>query len=72
MPDLIYYCVKEDNNCPRRNECERYLHSDMHECKATLFKSACIDNNNRTLFIKIENTSTDDEIKEDDSTEQAD
>lgn len=70
MPDLIYYCVKEDNNCPKRNQCKRYLDSDSHNCKSTLYKNACTDDNNRILFIEIENISTDDNTKEDDSTEQ--
>lgn len=70
MPDLIYYCVKEDNNCPKRNQCKRYLDSDSHNFKSTLYKNACTDDNNRILFIEIENISTDDNTKEDDSTEQ--
>lgn len=70
MSDLIYYCVKEDNNCPKRNECKRYLDSDSHNCRSTLYKNACTDDNNRILFIETENTSTDDSTKEDDSTEQ--
>lgn len=73
MPDLIYYCTKENNNCPQRNECKRYLDSDSHTSKATLFKAACTDDNNRILFIKAEYTdmtTNDDITKEDDSTEQ--
>lgn len=72
MPDLIYYCAKENNDCPQRNECERYLNSDAHNCKTTLFKNACTDANNRILFIEAEhiNTSANDNIKESDSTEQ--
>ena len=54
MPDLIYYCTKENNDCQKRNECERYLNSDSHTNKTTLFKSACTDSNNRILFIKAE------------------
>lgn len=70
MADLIYYCVKENNSCPKRNQCKRYLDSDSHNCKSTLYKNACTDDNNRILFIEIENISTDDNTKEDDSTEQ--
>lgn len=70
MADLIYYCVKENNSCPKRNQCKRYLDSDSHNCKSTLYKNACADDNNRILFIEIENISTDDNTKEDDSTEQ--
>lgn len=70
MPDLIYYCVKENNNCSKRNECKRYLDSDSHNCKTTLFKNACADANNRILFIKAEYINEPDNTKEDDSTEQ--
>ena len=72
MPDLSYYCTKENNDCPQRNECERYLNSDSHNCKTTLFKNACTDDNNRILFIEAEhiNAPTDYNTKESDSTEQ--
>lgn len=70
MPDLIYYCVKENNNCSKRNECKRYLDSGSHNCKTTLFKNACADANNRILFIKTEYINEPDNTKEDDSTEQ--
>lgn len=77
MSDLIYYCAKENNDCPKRNKCERYLNSDAHNCKTTLFKNACTDDNNRILFIKREDINAIDSInnlayntKEEDSTEQ--
>lgn len=72
MPDTIYYCAKENNDCPQRNECERYLDSDSHASKATLFKAACANDNNRILFIKAEHVDVpaNDNTKEDDSTEQ--
>ena len=64
MPDTIYYCTKENNDCPKRNDCERYLGSDLHTSKTTLFKNACTDDNNRILFIDV---SDNDNAKEDDS-----
>lgn len=72
MPDLIYYCTKENNNCQKRNECERYLNSDSHTNKTTLFKTACTDSNNRILFIKAEqiDAPTNNNTKESDLTEQ--
>ena len=72
MPDLIYYCTKENNDCQKRNECERYLNSDSHTNKTTLFKSVCTDSNNRILFIKAEyiNEPDNNDTKEDDSTGQ--
>lgn len=72
MLNSIYYCAKENNDCSRRNECERYLNSDTHECKTTLFKCACTDSNNRILFIKAEDIDkhANNNTKEDDSTGQ--
>lgn len=72
MSDLIYYCTKENNDCSRCNECERYADSDSHTSKTTLFKNSCTDDNNRILFIKAEHVDmpTNDDTKEDDSTEQ--
>lgn len=72
MSDTIYYCTKENNDCPKRNECERYLDSDSHMSKTTLFKNSCTDDNNRILFIKVEHTDVPNHNteKEDDSTEQ--
>lgn len=69
MPDSIYYCTKENNDCSRCNECERYVDSDSHMSKTTLFKNACTDDNNRILFIKAEyiNETNDNTEKEDDS-----
>ena len=52
MSDKIYYCVKEDNDCPKREECKRYIGED--ECRATLFKEACTEDNNYVLFMKNE------------------
>lgn len=72
MSDTIYYCIKGNNDCPKQNECERYIDSDAHNCKTTLFKTACTDDNNRILFIKAEHTdmNTNDNTKDGDSTEQ--
>lgn len=69
MLDTIYYCSKENNDCSRRNECERYLNSDSHTSKTTLFKNSCTDDNSRILFIKVEyaNEPNDNTEKEDDS-----
>ena len=71
MPDLIYYCTKENNNCPQRNDCERYLNSDSHASKATLFKNSCTDDNSRILFIKAEyiNEPDNNDTKDGDKTE---
>lgn len=68
MLDSIYYCTKENNDCPKREECKRYVELDAHTCKAPLYKSACTSSNKRILFIKREDNNTED--KESDSTEQ--
>ena len=68
MPDSIYYCTKENNNCHKCEECKRYVESDAHTCKVPLYKSACTSSNKRILFIKREDNITED--KESDSTEQ--
>ena len=74
MSDLIYYCIESNNDCPRCNECKRYLDSKSHNSKTTLFKNACTEDNNRILFIEADksNTLNKDKTKEDDSTEQTD
>ena len=64
MPDTMYYCTKENNDCSQRSECGRYVNSDSHTSKTTLFKNACTDDNNRILFIDV---SDNDSAKEDDS-----
>lgn len=71
MSDLIYYCTKENNDCSRCNECERYVDSDSHTSKTTLFKNTCTDDNNRILFIEVEhiNASANNNTKESDLTE---
>ena len=48
----IYYCTKEDNYCSKKEECRRYIEED--ECRVTLFKEACTEDNNYVLFMKIE------------------
>ena len=72
MLDTIYYCTKENNDCSRRNECERYLNSDLHTNKTTLFKNSCTDDNSRILFIKAEHIDApaNNNTKESDLTEQ--
>lgn len=51
MAELVYYCTKENNTCPKREECKRYIESDDKECITTLYKVACTDNNEYVLFM---------------------
>ena len=59
MADSIYYCVKENNDCPKKESCRRYIESDNKD-KTTLFKMACTDNNDYVLFILYEIRKEDD------------
>lgn len=52
MADLIYFCIKDENDCPKKEECKRYIESSDDKNKATLFKAACTEENNYQLFIK--------------------
>ena len=52
MPDLIYYCRQEENTCPRKEECRRYMECTQDKSQATLFKVSCTENNNYVLFIQ--------------------
>ena len=49
----IYYCTKDSNTCPRKDECERYVFAEGKN-HATLFKLACTNINNYILFIQAE------------------
>lgn len=51
MSDMIYYCKHEENDCPVKDECERYVDAEQHKCKVTLYKAMCVDDNGRVLFI---------------------
>jgi hypothetical protein len=53
MNDKIYYCTQENNDCPKKEECKRYLDAE-NKNNATLFKASCTENNNYVLFIKAE------------------
>ena len=53
MADSLYYCVKDNNDCPKKDTCKRYIESDDKD-KTTLFKMACTENNDYVLFIKHE------------------
>ena len=50
MSDTIYYCKQEENDCPVKDTCERYVDAEQHECKVTLYKAMCVDDNGRVLF----------------------
>ena len=45
MSDAIYYCKHEENDCPVKDTCERYVDAEQHQCKVTLYKAMCVDDN---------------------------
>ena len=49
----LYYCIQENNTCPKKEDCKRYMESE-NKNKATLFKMACTENNDYVLFMKYE------------------
>lgn len=53
MFDNIYYCKNENNSCPKKDECLRYIDA-VDQPAATLFKQACTESNQYQLFIKKE------------------
>lgn len=53
MTESIYYCKKENNNCPKKDSCKRYLEADSKDC-ATLSRMACTKDNDYVLFLKCE------------------
>lgn len=63
---MIYYmcCTIENNDCPKKEECKRYLNAENNSCM-TLFKYACTEKNDYHLFMK-----QDDNIVNNDSIEE--
>lgn len=65
---LYYCCTQEDNDCPNKETCMRYLNAESAP-HATLFKYACTEDNNYHLYLKkdediIETTDSDDNNEE--------
>lgn len=52
MNNQLYFCTTEDNTCPKKYECKRYLKASGISRKTTLFNEACTENNGYVLFIK--------------------
>ncbi len=51
MPDGLYYCTQENNTCPKRETCKRYINPE-DQCNTTLFKMLCTEDNDYILFIE--------------------
>lgn len=48
---LYYCCTQENNDCPNKETCMRYLNAESAP-HATLFKYACTEDNNYHLYLK--------------------
>lgn len=48
---MIYYCTPDNNDCPKREECKRFVEVDGKN-HSTLYKVACTEKNNYVLYIK--------------------
>lgn len=52
---MFFYicCTQEDNECPKREECKRFLNAN-EGTSWTLFKYMCTEENNYHLFMEKE------------------
>ena len=48
---LYYCCTQENNDCPNKETCMRYLNAESAP-HATLFKYACTEDNNYHLYLE--------------------
>ena len=65
--DMLFYicCTQEENECPKREECRRYLNAN-EGTSWTLFKYMCTEENDYHLFMEKEedNINENNELKE--------
>lgn len=58
---IFYYCcTQENNNCPNKESCMRFLNAES-EPHTTLYKYSCTEENNYHLYMKKENTKNEDD-----------
>ena len=58
---IFYYCcTQENNNCPNKETCMRFLNAES-EPHTTLYKYSCTEENNYHLFMEKENTKNEDD-----------
>ena len=64
---MLFYicCTQEENECPKREECRRYLNAN-EGTSWTLFKYMCTEENDYHLFMEKEedNINENNELKE--------
>jgi hypothetical protein len=53
MNNKIYYCTQDNNDCPKKEECKRFMEAENQDT-ATLFKVACTEDNNYVLYMQLE------------------
>lgn len=63
MNNNLYFCTHEYNTCIKKDTCKRYVDytNEENNCHATLFNTACTEDNNYVLYMKVE------EVKEEKS-----
>lgn len=59
---MLFYicCAQEENECPKKEECRRYLNAN-EGTSWTLFKYMCTEENDFHLFMEKENTKDEDD-----------
>ena len=68
--DLFFYicCTQEENECPKKEECRRYLNAN-EGTSWTLFKYMCTEENDYHLFMKKEDENIIDNKEENENEE---
>ena len=51
--DSLYFCKNDGNTCDLKESCRRFIEAEG-QIAATLFKAACIKDNNYVLYIQKE------------------
>lgn len=51
MADSLYYCEYNENTCPKKEQCRRYVNIE-DSCVVPLFKMMCTEDNNYILFLQ--------------------
>lgn len=58
---IFYYCcTQENNNCPNKETCIRFLNAES-EPHTTLYKYSCTEENNYHLYMKKESIKNEDD-----------
>lgn len=52
MREGIYCCTKDNNSCPKKDTCYRFINPNDNPY-TTLFNYACTEDNNHLLYIEF-------------------